>query len=58
LLKDVDPARAGCKYILSQPEHHKKMSFAEEYDLFIQHYQQNIEKNKVIPVLSKVEIRF
>ncbi|MDA3907041.1 MAG: transposase [Bacteroidales bacterium] len=41
---DADPARAGCKYILGQPEHHKKMSFAEEYDLFIQHYQQNIKK--------------
>jgi putative transposase len=42
---DVDKV---CKYILSQPEHHKKMTFTEEYDLFIQYYQQNIEKNKVI----------
>jgi len=37
-----------CKYILNQPEHHKKMTFTEEYELFIQHYQQNIERNKVI----------
>ncbi|MCD4696493.1 MAG: transposase [Bacteroidales bacterium] len=42
---DVDKV---CKYILNQPEHHRKVSFAEEYDLFIQHYQQNLEKNKVI----------
>ncbi|MCD4772802.1 MAG: transposase [Bacteroidales bacterium] len=42
---DVDKV---CKYILNQPEHHKKASFAEEYDLFIRHYQQNLEKNKVI----------
>lgn len=25
-----------CKYILNQPEHHKKVSFAEEYDQFLQ----------------------
>ena len=42
---DIDKV---CKYILNQPEHHRKVSFAEEYDLFIQHYQQNLEKNKVI----------
>lgn len=28
-----------CKYILNQPEHHKKMSFAEEYDQFLKFYQ-------------------
>ncbi len=27
--KDIDTV---CKYILNQPEHHKKVSFAEEYD--------------------------
>ena len=32
---DVDKV---CKYIFNQPEHNRKMSFAEEYDLFIQHY--------------------
>lgn len=42
---DVDKV---CKYILSQPEHHKKITLSEEYDLFIQYYQKNIEKNKVI----------
>jgi putative transposase len=29
---DVDKL---CKYILNQPEHHKKVSFAEEYDEFL-----------------------
>ena len=33
-----------CKYILNQPEHHKKVTFAEEYEQFIQHYQQNLKK--------------
>ncbi|MBD3383596.1 IS200/IS605 family transposase [candidate division KSB1 bacterium] len=33
-----------CKYILTQPEHHKKMSFAEEYSQFIQHYQKSLKK--------------
>ena len=42
---DVDRV---CKYILNQPEHHKKMTFKEEYDLFIQHYQQNLLRNKLI----------
>ena len=28
-----------CKYILNQPEHHKKVSFAEEYDQFLKFYQ-------------------
>lgn len=31
-----------CKYILSQPEHHKKVSFSEEYDKFIKFYQKTI----------------
>ncbi len=38
---DVDKV---CKYILNQPEHHKKVSFAEEYETFIKHYQQNLKK--------------
>ncbi len=33
-----------CSYILNQPEHHKKVTFEEEYDSFIQHYQQNLRK--------------
>ncbi len=31
-----------CKYILNQPEHHKKVTFAEEYDSFIKHYQKGL----------------
>ena len=37
---DVDKV---CKYILVQPEHHKKVSFAEEYDAFLKHYQQTLK---------------
>ncbi len=37
-----------CKYILNQAEHHKKVTFAEEYEQFIKHYQQTLDKNKVI----------
>lgn len=32
-----------CKYILGQPEHHKKITFMEEYDTFIKHYQKTIK---------------
>ena len=32
---DVDRV---CKYILGQPEHHKKHTFAEEYEQFLKHY--------------------
>ena len=31
-----------CKYIYGQPEHHKKRTFAEEYDKFIKFYQQTL----------------
>lgn len=37
---DVDKI---CKYILNQPEHHKKTSFKEEYDKFIKFYQQTLK---------------
>ena len=37
---DVDKV---CRYILDQPEHHKKMSFAEEYDSFLKHYQKTLK---------------
>ena len=30
------------KYILNQPEHHKKVSFAEEYDSFIKFYERGL----------------
>jgi len=42
---DIDKV---CKYILNQPNHHKKQSFAEEYEQFIKYYQETLQKNKVI----------
>ncbi|NDV47298.1 IS200/IS605 family transposase [Paludibacter sp. 221] len=43
--RDVDKV---CKYILNQKEHHRKKTFAEEYDEFIKFYQQTIDKEKII----------
>ena len=37
---DVDKV---CRYILNQPEHHKKITFAEEYDVFLKHYQKTLK---------------
>ena len=37
---DVDKV---CKYIINQPEHHKKKTFKEEYDELIRHYQRGIK---------------
>jgi REP element-mobilizing transposase RayT len=37
---DVDKV---CKYILNQQEHHRKVSFAEEYDGFLKHYQKTLK---------------
>ena len=37
---DVDKI---CKYILNQPEHHKKDNFEVEYQIFIKHYQSTIK---------------
>ena len=42
---DIDKV---CKYILNQKEHHKKVSFAEEYEQFIKHEREKFEINKVI----------
>ena len=37
-----------CTYIENQPEHHKKTTFAEEYDKFIEYYEKTIlPENKV-----------
>ncbi len=33
-----------CNYIERQPEHHKKATFEEEYQTFIEHYQKTISK--------------
>ncbi len=41
---DVDKV---CKYILNQPEHHKRYSFEEEYQQFLKHYQNSIKSNNV-----------
>lgn len=40
---DVDTV---CKYILNQKIHHHNQTFAEEYELFIQHYQKTINIKK------------
>ena len=36
-----------CKYILGQKEHHKKQTFAEEYEIFLKFYQQTIHQTKI-----------
>ncbi len=40
---DIDKV---CKYILNQPEHHRKVSFQEEYEEFIKYYQKTINPLK------------
>jgi putative transposase len=35
-----------CKYILNQPEHHRKVTFAEEYEEFIKSYQKTLQPSK------------
>jgi len=40
---DVDKV---CKYILGQSQHHKKETFAEEYEKFIDFYQKTLIVNK------------
>ena len=37
---DVDKV---CKYILNQPEHHRKVTFAQEYDEFLKYYQKTLK---------------
>jgi putative transposase len=32
-----------CKYILNQPEQHRKVTFAEEHEAFIKFYQKTLE---------------
>ena len=43
---DVDKV---CKYILNQEEHHKKVTFAEEYDEFVRQYQKTLKWDKATP---------
>ncbi len=40
---DVDKV---CKYILNQPQHHRKISFQEEYDEFLKFYQKTLHPNE------------
>ena len=37
---DIDKV---CGYILNQPEHHRKVTFAEEYNAFLKHYQKTLK---------------
>lgn len=39
--QDVDRI---CKYILNQEEHHKKETFEEEYQKFMNHYQNTLKR--------------
>ena len=34
----------SCQYILNQPEHHKKLSFEQEYQEFIRYYKDTLKK--------------
>jgi len=36
---DVDRV---CKYILNQPEHHRKVTFTEEYNSYIKYYEKGL----------------
>jgi REP element-mobilizing transposase RayT len=40
---DIDKV---CKYILNQKEHHKKVSYTEEYEAFLKFYQKTINPFK------------
>lgn len=40
---DVDKV---CKYILNQAQHHKTVSFSEEYDAYIKFYQRTLNIDK------------
>jgi REP element-mobilizing transposase RayT len=37
---DIDKV---CKYILNQPQHHRKVTFTEEYESFLKFYQQSLK---------------
>ena len=40
---DVDKV---CKYIINQKEHHKRVDYLHEHEVFLKFYQQTIEKKK------------
>ena len=35
-----------CKYILNQPEHHRKTTFSQEYETFLKFYQKQFDHKK------------
>lgn len=35
-----------CKYIINQKEHHRKISYQEEYDLFVKFYLEKTKKKE------------
>ncbi len=37
-----------CKYIFNQAEHHQKVSFAEEYEKFIKHYEKTLKLKNIL----------
>jgi len=41
--KDVDRV---CKYILNQKEHHRKVTYTQEYEKFIDFYEKTLLRNK------------
>ena len=41
--RDVDKV---CKYILNQKEHHKKVTYMEEYEKFMKFYEKTLQTNK------------
>ena len=41
--RDVDKV---CKYILNQKEHHRKVTYMEEYEKFIEFYEKTLQINK------------
>lgn len=49
---DVDRV---CKYILNQPQHHRKVSFAEEYESFIKFYQNTLHPSAGILRAKKLK---
>jgi REP element-mobilizing transposase RayT len=44
---DIDKV---CKYILNQPQHHRKISFQEEYEAFIKFYQKTLQPFEKFPI--------
>jgi REP element-mobilizing transposase RayT len=41
--RDIDKV---CHYIFNQKEHHKKLSYSDEYNTFLKFYQQTLNKKK------------